>query len=65
MSAATDSGGLTPGDWARYAGLFGLGTLVFLVIYGTRDGALVSLLAIYLGLAAVGLLVVGYRRRRL
>ncbi len=55
---------LTPGDWARYAGLLALGSLLFLVINGNRAGSFVSLLAIYLVLAWVMLLVVTYRRGR-
>jgi len=51
---------LSAGDWARYAGLVALASLVFLVVYGNRDGALISLLALYVvagTAAAVGLRV--------
>ncbi|MGI8535712.1 MAG: hypothetical protein ACR2K2_04275 [Mycobacteriales bacterium] len=64
MSAPADREQLTPGDWARYAGLLALGTLVFLVVYGNRDGSFVSLLALYLVLASSGLLVFSHRGRR-
>jgi hypothetical protein len=50
--------GLSAGDWARYAGLLAMGSLVFLLVYGDRDGAFVSLLACYLLMAAAaGILV--------
>ncbi len=64
MSAPVDGGQLTPGDWARYAGLLGLGSLVFLIVYGERAGPFVTLLALYLALAASSLLVVTYRSGR-
>ncbi len=55
---------LTPGDWARYAGLLALGSLLYLVVSDGRAGSFVSLLAIYLVLASLVLLVVNYRRDR-
>ena len=55
---------LTPGDWARYAGLFGLATLVLLVIVGQRTGGIAVLLAVYLLLATVALIVFQVRRSR-
>ncbi len=64
MSAAEEGEGLTTTDWARYAGLLGLATLLFLAIFGSREGAFVSLIAIYLVLAAVGLLVAQIRMDR-
>lgn len=64
MSAPSEEDSLTAGDWARYAGLLGLGTLVFLVVYGERTGPFVTLLAFYLALAASGLLVFSLRSGR-
>ncbi len=64
MSAPSDREQLTPGDWARYAGLLGLGTLVFLVVYGNREAPFLSLLASYLVLASFGLLVFSHRGRQ-
>ena len=55
---------LTAGDRARYAGLLVLGSMVFLVVYGNRSGALVSLLATYLVLATAGVLVMRARPDR-
>ncbi len=52
----------TARDWARYGGLFALATLVLLVIVGQREGAAVTLLAVYLLLGCVALLVVQLRR---
>ena len=64
MSRAEDGEGLTTTDWARYAGLLGLATLLFLAVFGSRQGAFVSLIAVYLVLAAVGLIVVQLRMDR-
>ena len=64
MSAPEDGDGLTATDWARYAGLLGLATLLFLAVFGSREGVLVSLVAAYLVLAALGLLVVQLRMDR-
>ena len=55
---------LTTGDWARYAGLLVLASLVFLVVYGNRDGALVSLLAVYLVAGTAGAVWLRVRRER-
>ena len=55
---------LTPGDWARYAGLLALGSLLFLVVSDGREGSFVSLLAIYLVFACLVLHVVSHRRGR-
>jgi len=56
--------GLSAGDWARYAGLLAMGSLVFLVVYGDRDGAFLSLLALYaLMAAAAGVVVLRGSRR--
>jgi uncharacterized membrane protein YhaH (DUF805 family) len=60
----SDDETLTARDWARYGGLFALATLVLLVILGQREGAAVTLLAVYLLLACVALLVVQVRRSR-
>jgi hypothetical protein len=46
------------------AGLLGLGSLVFLVVYGERSGPFVTLLALYLAIAASGLFAVAYRSGR-
>lgn len=62
MSA--DGNGLTAGDWARYAGLLALGTLLYLVIFGAGEGSFVSLVAAYLVLASLGLLVAQHRMDR-
>ena len=56
--------GLTSGDWARYAGLLGLATLVLLVIVGQVDGGVPVLIAVYLLLACAALIAVQVRRRR-
>ena len=64
MSPAEDGEGLSATDWARYAGLLGLATLLFLAVFGSREGVLVSLVAVYLVLAALGLLVVQLRMDR-
>ena len=49
---------LTPGDGFRDAGLVALASLLFLVVYGNREGAFVSLLAAYLvAVSAVALVV--------
>ena len=55
---------LSTGDWARYAGLAALASLVFLVVYGNRDGALVSLLAVYVVAGAAGAVLLRLRRDR-
>ncbi|MBC7373902.1 MAG: hypothetical protein H7323_07925 [Frankiales bacterium] len=55
---------LTTGDWARYAGLVALASLVFLVVLGNRDGALVSLLAVYLATGTAGAVWLRLRRER-
>ncbi|MCW2616289.1 MAG: hypothetical protein JWN08_3283 [Frankiales bacterium] len=52
---------LSAGDWARYAGLVALASLLFLVVYGDRDGALVSLLAVYVVAGTAGAVVVRAR----
>lgn len=64
MTAPSDREQLTPGDWTRYAGLLGLGTLVFLVVYGNREAPFVTLLAGYLVLGSSGLLVLSRRDGR-
>ena len=56
--------GLTTGDWLRYAFLLLLGSLLWLAMVGGREGGVLSLFAIYLLLAAGGLLVVRVRRSR-
>ena len=55
---------LTTADWLRYAGLLGLGSLVWLVLFGERKGGVLSLFAVYLLMAAVGLLLVRIRKER-
>ena len=55
---------LSAGDWARYAGLGALASLVFLVVYGNRDGALVSLLALYVVVGTAAAVVLRLRRDR-
>ncbi len=55
---------LTTGDWIRYAGLVVLASLVFLVVYGNRDGALVSLLAVYVVAGTAGAVWLRWRRER-
>ena len=60
----SDDDKLTAGDWARYGGLFALGTLVLLVMVGEREGGFVTLVAVYLVVACLALLVVQLRRRR-
>ena len=52
------------GDWYRYGWLVALASLVFLVVFGFREGVFLSLLAVYALGAAVALLVVTLRRRR-
>ncbi len=55
---------LTGADWARYAGLLAMASLVFLVIYDDRGSALLALLVFYAVLAGVAFLVVRLRRSR-
>ena len=55
---------LSAGDWARYAGLLALASLVFLVVYGNRDGALISLLALYVVAGTASAVVLRLRRDR-
>jgi hypothetical protein len=64
VSAPAAGEQLTPGDWARCAGLLGLGSLVFLIVYGERSGPFVTLLARYLAIAASGLSAVTSRSGR-
>jgi hypothetical protein len=61
---AEPSSELSAGDWARYAGLGALASLVFLVVYGNRDGALVSLLALYVVAGTAAAVVLRLRRDR-
>ncbi len=55
---------LTPGDRARYGGLFALATLVLLVMVGSREGALVTLVAVYLVLGCAAVVLVQLCARR-
>lgn len=55
---------LTGVDWARYAGLLAMASLVFLVIYDDRQRALPALLAFYAVLAGAAFLVLRVRRGR-
>lgn len=56
--------GLTTGDWLRYGFLLFLGSLLWLAIFGRREGGVASLLAVYLLLAAGALLLVRSRKGR-
>jgi Na+/H+ antiporter NhaC len=51
------------GDWFRYAWLIALASLVFLVLFGFREGVFLTLLAVYVLGAVIALLVVNWRRR--
>ena len=62
MSSEED--GLTPGDWFRYGFLLLLGSLLWLAMLGKREGGVAGLLAVYLLLAAGGLLWVRSRKER-
>ena len=54
--------GLSGGDQARYAGLLAMGSLVFLVVYGNREGGLLALFTCYL--VGAGVLALALRHRR-
>ena len=58
------NGVLTPGDWFRCAGLVALASLLFLAVYGNREGAFVDQLAASLVAASAVALVVRIRRDR-
>lgn len=55
---------LTGADWARYAGLLAMASLVFLVIYDDRPRALLALLLFYGVLAGAAFLVLRVRGGR-
>ena len=58
------SDGLSTGDWLRYGFLLLLGSLLWLAVFGKREGGVASLFAVYLLIAAGGLLYVRSRRDR-
>lgn len=59
-----EEAGLSTGDWLRYGFLLFLGSLLWLAIFGKREGGVASLLAVYLLVAAGALLLVRSRKGR-
>jgi hypothetical protein len=62
--SAPESEGLTTADWLRYGFLLFLGSLLWLAMFGKREGGVASLFALYLIVAAGVLLAARTRGDR-
>ena len=62
--STSDEEGLSTSDWLRYGFLVLLASLLWLVVFGSREGGVASLLAVYLLAAAGTLLWVRFRKER-